>query len=101
MKNYKQTKKRDITMSQKQIRDILYIQCGGYCPECGMKMHNKNSKELKTYMTVDHIIPKSKGGKRNIENLRPLCRQCNNERGNKPIQNLLGYKDYRGVWIVC
>ena len=34
-------------------------------------------------MTVDHIVPKSKGGWATLANLRPMCIHCNNRRGNK------------------
>lgn len=30
-----------------------------------------------TVMTVDHIIPRAKGGKNEIDNFQPLCRWCN------------------------
>lgn len=36
-------------------------------------------------MTVDHIIPKSKGGPMTYDNLRPMCRHCNEARGNKDL----------------
>ena len=34
-------------------------------------------------MTVDHILPASKGGKRLVNNLQPMCSPCNLEKGNK------------------
>jgi 5-methylcytosine-specific restriction endonuclease McrA len=33
-------------------------------------------------MTVDHILPKSKGGKMTLENLQPMCQTCNSIKGN-------------------
>lgn len=34
-------------------------------------------------MTVDHIIPKSKGGTYDLENLNPMCSHCNNVKADK------------------
>lgn len=34
-------------------------------------------------MTIDHILPRSLGGKDNIENLQPMCNSCNAKKGNK------------------
>jgi len=46
--------------------------CGGKCIQCGTKED----------ITVDHIIPLSKGGSNHISNLQPLCRSCNSKKYN-------------------
>ncbi|MDJ1180211.1 HNH endonuclease signature motif containing protein [Roseofilum sp. BLCC_M91] len=33
-------------------------------------------------ITLDHQIPRSKGGSNSLENLRICCFSCNNQRGN-------------------
>ena len=56
---------------------FVYMRDGGRCRECGA---TKN-------LQLDHIIPFSKGGSSEPENLQILCRECNQKKGNK-IQNL-------------
>ena len=33
-------------------------------------------------MTVDHILPRSKGGANTLENYQPMCQHCNGRKGN-------------------
>ena len=46
--------------------------------------------ESNVKLTVDHVVPLSKGGMNTIENLQPLCGSCNSSKHTKEI-------DYRGV----
>jgi 5-methylcytosine-specific restriction endonuclease McrA len=39
-------------------------------------------------MTIDHIIPKHKGGHHSWENLVAACVPCNTKKGNKLLKNI-------------
>lgn len=42
----------------------IYARYNGHCAYCGQHLKQKN-------MTVDHLVPQSRGGGNNIENLMP------------------------------
>jgi 5-methylcytosine-specific restriction endonuclease McrA len=50
--------------------------CGKKFPEA-LKKPMTSSREYPDQPTIDHIIPKSKGGGNNKENLRWVCFDCN------------------------
>lgn len=52
----------------------VMVRDGFKCAYCGGK-----SKKL----TIDHIVPKAKGGKSTFENCVAACRECNNKKGSK------------------
>ena len=52
---------------------FVFMRDGGRCCKCG------RTKDLQ----LDHIIPFSKGGSSEPENLQLLCRECNLKKGNK------------------
>lgn len=45
--------------------------------------HHLNLYSNNTLMTIDHVIPLSKGGKNAIDNLKTCCICCNNKKSNK------------------
>lgn len=44
------------------------------------KICNKQLKRKQ--VTMDHIMPRSKGGSHDVENLQILCQDCNNKKGD-------------------
>lgn len=46
-------------------------------------LYGINEDGLEVLMTKDHIIPKSKGGKNELENYQPMCTICNREKADK------------------
>ena len=60
----------------------LYGEQGGYCLGCEEHFPPRN-------LTVDHIIPKSRGGTDHISNLQLLCGACNSVKGDRPHEYLL------------
>lgn len=57
----------------------IYTKYDGHCAYCGRKIKQKA-------MTVDHLMPQSKGGGNGIENLMPSCRECNHAKGADIIE---------------
>jgi 5-methylcytosine-specific restriction endonuclease McrA len=54
----------------------VYARDNGNCQYCGHRVSVSDA-------TFDHIIPKSKGGKTNWENIVVACFKCNQTKGNR------------------
>ena len=64
---------RKVTMS----RSSIYLRDGNACVYCG------STKKL----TLDHVIPKSKGGLNTWKNLVTCCSPCNLKKDDKLLEN--------------
>ncbi len=61
---------------------ILYRRQNGYCGGCGHLFQPRN-------LTIDHVVPRSKGGSDDISNSQLLCHACNQMKGDGPQEQLL------------
>lgn len=63
----------------KEEKEYILSKTGGRCAHCGKKL------TIKT-MEKDHSIPWSKGGPSDVENIVPLCRECNKEKADRVLE---------------
>lgn len=64
-----------MTMKRSKKREIVWQKDKGTCWICGRAI-------ALAEMTLDHDIPRSKGGKGDVSNLRAAHGKCNSDRGN-------------------
>ena len=70
-------------------RAILYRRQGGYCAGCGHYFQERN-------LTIDHVVPSSKGGRDDIANLQFLCHACNQLKDDGSQEQLMTQLQARG-----
>jgi 5-methylcytosine-specific restriction endonuclease McrA len=75
--NYADYPHRKIVL--KYSRRNVFLRDSLRCQYCG---HKFSIDEL----TIDHVIPKSKGGKNTYENVVSSCRVCNNKKKDKYLE---------------
>ena len=87
-------KHENIRISLRRMPAIFHMgfQCR-HCPEKGVKFclektiggqyHLDLYSENDVLMTIDHKVPKSKGGEDDLSNYQCLCHICNGKKGNK------------------
>ncbi len=68
------------TLQGYTIREALLEHWGHDCVYCGKKDQP---------LEVEHILPKSKGGSNRFSNLTLSCTSCNQDKGNKSIEEYL------------
>lgn len=66
---------------KKKQRQYIWRKAKGLCPKCGQKMTLQ--RDLPNSFTVDHIVPKSKGGNDSRANKQAMCATCNQAKADK------------------
>ena len=61
----------------RSVHTTVFERDGYYCQQCGDR-HN---------LTIDHIVPESKGGTQDLTNLQTLCRTCNARKGSRMLDS--------------
>ena len=100
-------KQRKYKLKKHEIIKILYKKQGDTCPLCMQSIHEDMKKWLQWHIqatsgrkkgekrikrgsvniNIDHIIPVSKGGGSEIDNLALTHKTCNAIRGNTDVYN--------------
>jgi 5-methylcytosine-specific restriction endonuclease McrA len=70
LRNFVKLPYKEITLSRRNVlhRDDYT------CQYCGVKRHD---------LTIDHILPRSRGGKDSWDNVTTACLRCNVKKGNR------------------
>ena len=63
-------------MSNRPTRSMIYKRDKNSCQYCGAT----------TKLTIDHVIPRSKGGEDSWDNLVVACSSCNVKKGDKMLE---------------
>jgi hypothetical protein len=71
-----------------RIRKVLLDVHGPYCWLCNTRIRGEEP-------SLDHIVPRSKGGRNSIANLRLAHKRCNTARGNGDVPVLILTHDMR------
>ena len=73
--------------AQTKSKRILVFERDRYrCRYCGHAVRLIELQRPKYMATLDHVIPVSRGGTRDMENLVTACCRCNNKKADKSVE---------------
>jgi 5-methylcytosine-specific restriction endonuclease McrA len=78
------------TWCTKGKREAVHKRDNSKCGYCGKRISRK-------HRTLDHIVPRSRGGNNNHHNLITACISCNQQKGTKTLAEYLEYLILEGV----
>ena len=79
---------RNESYNRQKIVDRLYAEQDGCCKACNVRFSKRN-------LTLDHIVPRGKGGPDIPANLQLLCGACNSEKGTRSMAHYLAIRRRR------
>ena len=80
------------TLAGYEVREYLLEKWGRECVYCGAEH---------VPLEIDHIHPRSKGGSNRVSNLTIACRDCNQAKGNSPVEQFLAKAPERARKILA
>lgn len=82
---------RKLSLRKRWTRNHLINKYGAICYACGEPF--KRMRDI----TIDHIVPQSKGGKDTIENMQFAHLHCNQLKSNMTLEDFRLYQQDLGV----
>lgn len=71
---------------------LVRAEFGYLCHLCGLEIEEGD-------YSVDHVVPRSKGGSNSLENLRPAHQLCNSTRRDRPIEEFRSLNSNQMGWF--
>lgn len=71
-------------LSGYEVKEYLLEKWGHKCAYCGAK---------DVPLEVEHIVPKARGGSNRVSNLTISCHKCNQDKGDRPVEDFLQGKE--------
>jgi 5-methylcytosine-specific restriction endonuclease McrA len=62
-------------------KENIFFRDNYTCAYCGQRF-------CKTQLTLDHVVPFSRGGKKTWSNIVTACHECNNKKGDRDLHQL-------------
>lgn len=78
----------------------LMIRHRDVCAYCGCTTQLRN-RRLPTFATVDHLHPRSKGGRRSNGNSVLACQRCNGLKGNRRLEDIVAGWDGEALYYIA
>lgn len=66
-----------------KVRARVFARSGGFCTYCPVEI-------IETAFDIDHVVPLSKGGADDEDNLVAACPRCNRSKGAKTLAEWVG-----------
>lgn len=78
---------------RQEKRLAIYLRDGCACVYCGASVENEG-----TILSLDHLVPRSRGGGNGERNLVTCCKRCNDSRSTRPWTTFMrAASRYRGL----